>query len=99
MSQGSLSNASDREGTEHYHRNQVLANGVNLVVAGMMDGAKPQPPQTFKRADFLERVQKQKALAVPPGRGCQAYGMVRKASDLWQQPRKLSGHPARRLFS
>ena len=33
------------------------------VVVRLIDGAKPQPPQTFKPADFLAWAQKQVALA------------------------------------
>ena len=33
------------------------------VVVRLIDGAKPQPPQTFKPADFLACAQKQVALA------------------------------------
>ena len=38
-------------------------HAARVVVVRMMDGAKPQPPQTFKPADFLEWVKKQVALA------------------------------------
>jgi len=34
-----------------------------MVVVRMIDGAKPQPPQTFKPVDFLAWVRKQVALA------------------------------------
>src|SRR5262245_57304370 len=35
----------------------------SIVVVRMVDGAKPQPPQSFKPAAFLEWARKQKALA------------------------------------
>ena len=35
----------------------------SIVVVRMLDGAKPQPPQTFKPAAFLTWVHKQQALA------------------------------------
>ena len=38
-------------------------HAASIVVGRMMDGAKPQPPQTFKPADFLAWVKKQVALA------------------------------------
>ena len=38
-------------------------HAASLVVARRIDGAKPQPPQTFKPADFLKWAQKQVALA------------------------------------
>jgi hypothetical protein len=41
-------------------------HAASIVVIRMMDGAKPQPPQAFKPADFLAWAQKQKALAVRP---------------------------------
>jgi hypothetical protein len=47
-------------------RGAMAVNAASMVVVRMIDGAKPQPPQTFKLADCLARVQKQKALAVPP---------------------------------
>jgi hypothetical protein len=34
-------------------------HAASMVVVRMIDGAKPQPPQTFKPADFLAWVQKQ----------------------------------------
>jgi hypothetical protein len=34
-------------------------HAASMVVVRMMDGAKPQPPQTFKPADLLASVQKQ----------------------------------------
>ena len=33
-------------------------HAASIVVGRMMDGAKPQPPQTFKPADFLAWVKK-----------------------------------------
>ena len=38
-------------------------HAASIVVARMVEGAKPQPPQTFKPADFLKWAQKQVALA------------------------------------
>ena len=38
-------------------------HAASIVVGRMIDGAKPQPPQTFKPADFLEWAKKQVALA------------------------------------
>ena len=38
-------------------------HAASIVVVRMVDGAKPQPPQGFKPADFLEWARKQKALA------------------------------------
>ena len=38
-------------------------HAASIVVGRMMDGAKPQPPQTFKPAAFLEWAKKQVALA------------------------------------
>ena len=38
-------------------------HAASIVVVRMLDGAKPQPPQTFKPAAFLTWVQKQQALA------------------------------------
>ena len=38
-------------------------HGASIVVARMVEGAKPQPPQTFKPADFLAWAKKQMALA------------------------------------
>jgi transposase len=38
-------------------------HAASIVVARMVDGAKPQPPQTFKPAEFLKWAQKQKVLA------------------------------------
>ncbi len=38
-------------------------HAASIVVVRMMDGAKPQPPQTFKPADFLAWAKKQVALA------------------------------------
>ena len=38
-------------------------HAASIVVARMVEGAKPQPPQTFKPADFLAWVKKQVALA------------------------------------
>lgn len=38
-------------------------HAASIVVVRMIDGAKPQPPQSFKPADFLEWARKQKALA------------------------------------
>ena len=38
-------------------------HAASIVVVRMVDGAKPQPPQVFKPADFLVWVRKQKALA------------------------------------
>jgi hypothetical protein len=41
-------------------------HAASIVKARMMDPTKPQPPETYKPADFLARVPKLKALAVPP---------------------------------
>jgi hypothetical protein len=41
-------------------------HAASMVVGRVTDGAKPQPPQTFKPTDFVAWVQKHKALAVPP---------------------------------
>jgi len=38
-------------------------HAASIVVARMVDGAKPQPPQSFQPADFLQWAGKQKALA------------------------------------
>jgi len=38
-------------------------HAASIVVGRMMDGAKPQPPQTFKPVDFLVWAEKQVALA------------------------------------
>src|SRR5579883_3337549 len=38
-------------------------HAASVVVVRMIDGAKPQPPQSFKPADFLEWAKKQEALA------------------------------------
>ena len=38
-------------------------HAASIVVVRMLDGAKPQPPQTFKPAEFLVWVKKQVALA------------------------------------
>jgi len=38
-------------------------HAASIVVARMVDGAKPQPPQKFKPAEFLKWVSKQKDLA------------------------------------
>jgi hypothetical protein len=38
-------------------------HAASIVVVRMMDGAKPQPPQTFKPADFLAWAKQQVALA------------------------------------
>jgi hypothetical protein len=38
-------------------------HAASIVVSRMLEGAKPQPPQTFKPADFLAWVTKQAALA------------------------------------
>ena len=38
-------------------------HAASIVVVRMIDGAKPQPPQTFKPADFLAWAKKQAALA------------------------------------
>ena len=38
-------------------------HAASIVVGRMIDGAKPQPPQTFKPAAFLEWAKKQVALA------------------------------------
>ena len=38
-------------------------HAATVVVVRMLDGAKPQPPQTFKPAAFLAWVKKQQALA------------------------------------
>src|SRR3974390_1686858 len=38
-------------------------HAASIVVVRMVDGAKPQPPQSFKPAAFLEWARKQKALA------------------------------------
>jgi len=38
-------------------------HAASIVAVRMVDGAKPQPPQGFKPADFLEWARKQKALA------------------------------------
>jgi transposase len=38
-------------------------HAASIVVVRMIDGAKPQPPQTFKPADFLARAKRQVALA------------------------------------
>ena len=38
-------------------------HAASIVVGRMMDGAKAQPPQTFKPADFLAWAKKQVALA------------------------------------
>ncbi len=38
-------------------------HAASIVVSRMVDGAKPQPPQTFKPAEFLVWVKKQVALA------------------------------------
>jgi hypothetical protein len=41
----------------------VVVHAASIVVVRMMDGAKPQPPQTFKPADFLAWAKKQVTLA------------------------------------
>lgn len=38
-------------------------HAASIVVGRIIDGAKPQPPQTFKPADFLAWAKKQVALA------------------------------------
>ena len=38
-------------------------HAASIVAVRMVDGAKPQPPQSFKPAAFLEWAGKQKALA------------------------------------
>ncbi len=38
-------------------------HAAGIVVVRMVEGAKPQPPQTFKPADFLKRAARQTALA------------------------------------
>ena len=38
-------------------------HAVRIVVGRIIDGAKAQPPQTFKPADFLAWAEKQVALA------------------------------------
>src|SRR5512136_2862141 len=38
-------------------------HAASIVVVRMVDGAKPQPPQTFKPAAFLAWVKKQQGLA------------------------------------
>lgn len=38
-------------------------HAATIVIVRMLDGAKPQPPQTMKPKDFLAWVQKQKAQA------------------------------------
>jgi len=38
-------------------------HAASIVVARMVDGAKPQPPWSFPSADFLAWARKQKALA------------------------------------
>ena len=38
-------------------------HAASIVVVRMIDGAKPQPPQTFKPADFLAWAKKQVGLA------------------------------------
>jgi hypothetical protein len=38
-------------------------HAATIVVVRMIDGAKPQPPQTFEPADFLTWAKKQVALA------------------------------------
>jgi hypothetical protein len=38
-------------------------HAASIVVGRMIDGAKPQPPQTFKPADFLVWAKKQVTLA------------------------------------
>ena len=38
-------------------------HAASIVVVRIIDGAKPQPPQRFKPAPFLEWAKKQKALA------------------------------------
>ena len=35
-------------------------HAVSIVVVRMLDGVKPQPPQTFKPADFLAWAEKQR---------------------------------------
>ena len=45
----------------------------------------------------MERVKNQKARSAP-GLRRPGYCMIRKASDLWQQARKLSGRAARGLL-
>jgi len=50
----------------HPHEQIKLALDVraaSIVVVRMVGGAKPQPPQSFERAAFLEWAKKQKALA------------------------------------
>jgi len=51
---------------QHQYQQIKLAldvHAASIVVGRMVDGAKPQPPQRFKPADFLEWARKQKALA------------------------------------
>ncbi len=38
-------------------------HAASIVVVRMVEGAKPQPPQTFKPADFLKWAAKEKGLA------------------------------------
>jgi len=52
--------------TQPQHRQIKLAldvHAASIVVSRMLEGAKPQPPQSFKPADFLAWAQKQVALA------------------------------------
>jgi len=52
--------------TQAQHQQIKLAMDVHaasIAVVRMTDGAKPQPPQTFKPADFLAWVQKQQSQA------------------------------------
>ena len=42
---------------------QVDVHAASIVVGRTIDGAKPQPPQSFKSAAFLEWAKKQVALA------------------------------------
>ena len=78
------------------YKQLILATDVHadsIVAIRVMDGAKPQPPQTFKLAGPLAWVQKQKALTASPAHGCQSSCMVRMAPDLrkrWFQHHALS---------
>ena len=52
--------------TQPQHQQIKLAldvHAASIVVSRMVDGAKPQPPQTFKPADLLVWAKKQVALA------------------------------------
>jgi|SRR5208283_4275034 len=50
-------------------------HAVSMVVVRMMDGAKPQPPQTLNPAGFLGWIPNKNALAVP--RGLKLPGLLR----------------------